>query len=77
MLGISPVREVSTRNGKARVAEATIEAENGKFILTLWGQQIEQVKPGNTIEIENGYVTVFMNVPRVNVGQYGKLTVHA
>lgn len=73
---LSEPREVSTRLGEAhRVATAIISDDTGKIKLSLWDDNIEQVKVGDNVQIENGYVTMFQNESQLNVGRFGKLTV--
>jgi len=69
-------REVTTRAGEqSRVADAVVTDDSGTVKLTLWNEQIDQVKVNNTVKIENGYVTSFRGETQLNVGRYGKLTV--
>jgi replication factor A1 len=76
VLEISEAREVTTRTGEqSRVATATVNDDSGNVKLTLWNEQIEQVKPNTNVKIENGYVTSFRGETQLNVGRYGKLTV--
>jgi len=77
VLEISEPREVVSRfSGQVfRVANAVIGDETGTIKLSLWNEQIEQVKVNDTIKIENGYIKSFRGEPQLNVGRYGKLTV--
>ena len=76
VLSISDTREVTTRAGEqSRVAEAMVTDDSGTVKLTLWNEQIDQVKPDNNVTVENGYVTSFRGETQLNVGRYGKLTV--
>lgn len=73
---ISEPREVVTRYGEShRVATAVVSDETGTIKLSLWDANIDQVKVGDNIKIENGYVTTFQNENQLNVGRFGKLTV--
>jgi len=73
---ISEVRDVTTRAGdQSRVATATLSDESGQVKLTLWNEQIDQVKVNDSVIIENGYVTSFRGETQLNVGRYGKLAV--
>lgn len=73
---ISEPREVVTRYGEShRVATAVVSDESGTIKLSLWDANIDQVKVGDNIKIENGYVTTFRNENQLNVGRFGKLTV--
>jgi replication factor A1 len=76
VLEISQPREVTTRAGEeSRVAEAMVSDDSGTVKLTLWNEQIDQVKVNSSVSIENGYVTSFRGETQLNVGRYGKLTV--
>jgi replication factor A1 len=73
----SPAREVTSRykNETYQVADALIRDDTGQIKLTLWNEQIEQVKENDSVKIENGYVTSFRGEIQLNVGRFGKLTV--
>ena len=62
------------RDGSAhKVCDALIGDETGVVYLTLWDDNIEKVNEGDTVRIENGYVTLFKGNIRLNIGKYGKL----
>ena len=69
----SEVRNVVGRGGSHRVADALVGDETGAVILTLWDDQIKKFKAGDTIEIEDGYTTVFKGSLRLNIGKTGKM----
>jgi replication factor A1 len=73
----SETREVTSRfkNETYKVASAVIADETGTVKLTLWNEQIDQVNVGNTVKIENGYVSSFRGEIQLNIGKFGKLTV--
>jgi replication factor A1 len=76
VLQLSEPRDVTTRRGEQmKVATARVKDDSGEINLTLWNEQIDQVKVGNTVKIENGYTTSFRGETQLNVGRYGKLTV--
>ncbi|MFQ6011206.1 MAG: DNA-binding protein [Nitrososphaerales archaeon] len=69
-------REVNLRTGgQARVAECLLKDDTGTVKLSLWDDQIDQVKVGSKISIENGYTNSFRGEMRLNVGRFGKLSV--
>jgi replication factor A1 len=70
-------REVMSRykDESYKVADAMVADETGSIKLTLWNEQIDQVEVGNTVRIENGYVTSFKGEIQLNVGKFGKMTV--
>lgn len=69
-------RTVNLRaGGTANVADAVISDNTGEIKLSLWNDQIEQVRTGSKIRIENGYTTTFKGEKQLNIGKYGKLTI--
>jgi replication factor A1 len=70
-------RQVQSRFGNEtfNVADAIVQDETGTIKLTLWNEQIDQVKVGDKIKVENGYITSFKGEIQLNVGKYGKLTI--
>ncbi|MDR1991946.1 MAG: hypothetical protein LBQ98_00335 [Nitrososphaerota archaeon] len=60
-----------------KVSDALIGDETGVVYLTLWDDNIEKVSDGDTVRIENGYVTLFKGNIRLNIGKYGKLELAA
>ncbi|MGA2681030.1 MAG: single-stranded DNA-binding protein [Candidatus Bathyarchaeia archaeon] len=50
-----------------------VTAKTGVVYLTLWDDNIEKVNEGDTVRVENGYVTLFKGNIRLNIGKYGKL----
>ena len=71
------IREIPMgRDGSPhKVSDALIGDETGVVYLTLWDDNIEKVNDGETVRIENGYVTLFKGNIRLNIGKYGKLDV--
>jgi replication factor A1 len=69
------IREIPMgRDGSAhKVSDALVGDETGVVYLTLWDDNIEKVNDGDSIRIENGYVTLFKGNIRLNIGKYGKL----
>ena len=67
---IGPIRDVKTKFGtQTRVANATISDESGTLKLTLWGDQIDKVKPGDTVEIVNGMARDWQGETQVSVSE--------
>ena len=69
------IREIPMgRDGSPhKVSDALIGDETGVVYLTLWDDNIEKVNEGDTVRVENGYVTLFKGNIRLNIGKYGKL----
>lgn len=74
---IDSVGEPRTVNLKAggtnTVADAIISDESGSIKLSLWGEEINNVQPGNRVSVENGYINTFRGENSLNVGKFGKL----
>ena len=69
------IREIPMgRDGSPhKVSDALVGDETGVVYVTLWDNNIEKVNEGDTIRVENGYVTLFKGNIRLNIGKYGKL----
>jgi replication factor A1 len=73
----SEIRNVAAgRDGEPhKVSDAMVGDETGCIYLTLWDDNIEKVKDGDTILIKNGYINLFRGNMRLNVGRYGTLEI--
>jgi replication factor A1 len=58
-----------------RVATATVKDDTGEVKLTLWNDQIDQVKAGDKVHITNGYVGEYQGEKQLTTGKFGKLEV--
>ena len=69
------IREIPMgRDGSPhKVSDALVGDETGVVYLTLWDDNIEKVNEGDSVRVENGYVTLFKGNIRLNIGKYGKL----
>lgn len=66
---------VKTKFGEAPVARAVFEDETGKVFLNLWRGQIDLVKEGDIVRIENAFIRTYKNQLELNVGSRGKIIV--
>jgi replication factor A1 len=66
---------VTTKFGESSLAVALLEDESGNVRLNLWRKQIDLVKVGDTIRIENGFVRSFKDQLELNVGSKGRIIV--
>ncbi|MCD6414167.1 MAG: DNA-binding protein [Candidatus Diapherotrites archaeon] len=76
IVSIDEPRTWSNPRGSGRVASATAKDDTGEVKLTLWNDDIDKVKKGDTIVIENGWVGEFQGEKQLSTGRYGKLTVN-
>lgn len=58
-----------------RVADALVGDETGCVYMNLWDEKIDKVNEGDTLDIKNGYVSLFRGSMRLNVGKYGSFEV--
>ena len=70
------VRTVNTKFGQTKVCDAYLTDDSGRIKLTLWADDTEKVKNGDTVSLEGGYTTTFRNEIQLNKGRKdGKLEV--
>lgn len=69
------VREVTSKldNSSHKVTEALVADASGSILLTLWDDKIDAVEVGKTYTIENGFISLFKNSVRLNIGRFGIL----
>ena len=72
---IEATREINKYGRVLRVANATLQDDSGSITLVLWNDQIEQVKKGDKVKIENGYVNEWQNKPQLTLGKFGRMTI--
>lgn len=69
-------REVVTKYGKRlSVANITLQDDTGSIAMSLWGNDINTVDVGDTVEVTNGYVNEFRGTPQLATGKFGKIAV--
>jgi Single-stranded DNA-binding replication protein A (RPA), large (70 kD) subunit and related ssDNA-binding proteins len=74
VLEIGEPKEINTRFGESKsVTEVVIADDTGKVKLSLWGEQASSVKDGETLHVDNGYISLVRGQMRLNVGKYGNL----
>ena len=72
---IGQPRTVNLKSGGTNnVADAIISDDTGSIKLSLWGDDINKVQPGDKISIENGYINTFKGENSISVGKFGKMT---
>lgn len=69
-------REVMTRYGKkVKVTNVILEDETGDVKLTVWGEEIDNIKVGNRLKITDGWVNEFKGDLQISLGKNGKMEV--
>ncbi|MBN2454776.1 hypothetical protein JXB11_04485 [Candidatus Woesearchaeota archaeon] len=72
---IGQAREFSKFGKQGRVATATAKDDTGTVSLSLWNEQIDQVKKGDTVHIKNGFVSEWQGEKQLTSGRMGTLEV--
>ncbi len=72
VLSLGDRKTIDSKFGGSRdLVEAVVGDETGTVILTLWGDQIDEVAQDDVLDIENGYISLVRGHMRLNVGKYG------
>ena len=75
IVDVGEPREFEKFGRSGRVATAVAKDETGDIKLTLWNDQIDQVKAGDKVHITNGYVSEWQGEKQLTTGKMGKLEV--
>ena len=71
---ISKPKRVTAGTGvEHEILEVEVKDETGTMTLVLWDEKVIPLKVGDTLQIENGFVTSFKGKWRINVGKYGEI----
>ncbi len=72
VLNISESKQIITGTGiEHNILEVEVRDKTGSIALVLWNERILPLKVGETLQIENGFVSSFKGKWRINVGKYG------
>lgn len=75
IVDVGEVREFEKFGKSGRVASAIAKDESGDIKLSLWNEQIDQIKAGDKVKISNGYVSEWQGELQLTTGKFGKLEV--
>ncbi|MCD4740268.1 DNA-binding protein [archaeon] len=76
VVNVEESRTWSNARGSGLVTSATVEDDTGEVKLTLWNDDVDKVKKGDKILIENGWVSEFQGDKQLSSGRFGKLTIN-
>ncbi|MCX6706926.1 MAG: OB-fold nucleic acid binding domain-containing protein [Candidatus Woesearchaeota archaeon] len=71
----SSPREFSKAGSQGKVCNAKLKDDSGQITLSLWNEQVDQVKVGDQIQIKNGYVSEWQGEIQLSTGKFGTLEV--
>jgi len=71
----SDVREFEKFGKKGRVCNAKGKDSTGTITLTLWNDDIDKINAGDSVKIENGWVSEWQGDLQLSTGKFGKMEV--
>ena len=72
---VGEIRSFNKFGRQVRVANAVLEDDSGSIKLTLWNNDIDNVKKGDKVKISNGFVNEFQGEKQLTAGKFGKMEV--
>jgi replication factor A1 len=75
VVNVEATREINKYGRRLRVANVVIKDDSGEITLVLWNDDIEKVKGGDKIRIQNAYVNEWQGAPQLTLGKFGKMEV--
>lgn len=72
---VGQIREFNKFGKAGKVATARLKDETGEIELSLWNEQIDQIKKGDTIKVSNGYVKEYQGELQLTTGMRGTIEV--
>ncbi len=70
-----PGRTVKSARWNGLLAAACARDESGMVGLVLWGDQVDRVRTGDVVRIENGWCRMSLGQKVVSTGRTGRLSV--
>jgi len=75
IVDIGEIREFSSSGNKGQVCDAKLKDDSGEISLTLWNDEIDQVKMKDKVKITNGYCNEYQGEKKLSAGKFGKLEI--
>ena len=75
VIEIGQTREFNKFGKTGRVANAKIKDTTGEIKLTLWNDEIDKIKTGSKIKINNGYVNEWQGEKQITAGRFGNIEI--
>ena len=71
----SEPREFEKFGKPGKVCNAKAKDETGEITLSLWNEDVDKVKAGDTVTISNGWVSEWQGELQLSTGRFGKMEV--
>jgi replication factor A1 len=65
----------AVRGGSLTVANANCSDSTGSVVVTLWNDDVNRIKVGDSIKITKGWVGEYQGALQLSAGKFGKLEV--
>jgi len=75
IIDVQPARIFNKFGKEGRVANAKLQDDSGTITLSLWNEQVDQVKMGDRIKISKGWVGDWQGNLQLSTGKFGTLEV--
>ncbi len=60
---------------KSKVCNAKLKDGSGEVKMTLWNEEVELIKPGDKIHLQNGWCSQYKDELQVSCGKFGKIEI--
>ena len=70
-----PPRTFDKFGKKGKVCNAVARDTSGQITLTLWNDDVEKIKVGDKIRVENGWCSEYKGEKQLSAGKFGKIEV--
>jgi replication factor A1 len=58
-----------------RVCKATVKDSSGEVKLTLWNDDVDKIKVGDKVHLQNGWCSEYQGEKQISAGKFGSLEV--
>lgn len=74
VLSIEETKKITSKLGGSKMlVEAIVGDETGTILMNLWDNQITEIEKNGVIKITNGYISLYQNNMRLNIGKHGSM----
>ena len=71
-IAVKLIAQFNPRQARGHIIVTFMTADpTGRIAIPFWDRDAEEVKAGDYIEIQNGYIRVFRDQMELNIGKYG------
>lgn len=67
-------REFASEKGSGKVCNCAGKDDTGEVSLTLWNEQIDEFGEGDSVKIENGWVSEYKGKMQLGTGRMGTIS---